>query len=205
MHLMHGQTLCSSHCLLTALAHSNNALTGRSVLRKGATCTADASSHEIEMMCRLHASLRAGLRLLLRSAGCVCAHYMAPLDRTLPLHWSPFGWLALVYEATQGDRKLAQLAAASGATAQQARLSGGGGSAGAAASLSSAVASTAEAAAELQLGVHPCFEESESDDGDLVVVQVCCSCAHACVRMHMCHCRSGLNMSSCFVVLMAML
>jgi hypothetical protein len=47
--------------------------------------------------------------MLLRSSACVCQHYASGRGLQLPMHWSPFAWLALVHEASQGGHELWQL------------------------------------------------------------------------------------------------
>lgn len=101
----------------------------------------------------MYASFQGGLRVLLRSAACMCQHYMHAHERPLSPQLSPFGWLPLVHEASQGGGDLARLAAARG-------IGGRGGAA----------------------AVHASFVDSEGDDEDWDVVSVrssrrlCCLC-----------------------------
>lgn len=106
--------------------------------------------------CRLHASFQQGLRVLLRSTACACQHFMYGRSQALPLQWSPFGWLPLVHEASQGGADLARLAAG--------RSSSSGGS---------------ESGAFGRVAVHPCFLDGEADDDDWDVVSVR-SCSFPC-------------------------
>jgi hypothetical protein len=118
------------------------------------------------MLRRLQASLQTSLRLLLRSAACVCQHYMAPLQCSLPMHWSPFAWLALVREASQGGHQLEGLAAAASQSGEAPQASQAAGASG---------VSPAPA-----LEVHPCFLDQECDDEDWNLLQVRAALLAAC-------------------------
>jgi hypothetical protein len=69
-------------------------------------------------LCRQESALQAAIRMLLRSAACMCQHYALSRGLQLPMHWSPFAWLALVHEASQGGDELWQLCGAPQASSQ---------------------------------------------------------------------------------------
>jgi hypothetical protein len=105
--------------------------------------------------CRLASPMRSALRLLLRSTACVCQHVHSWQQPPLPLHWSPVGWLALLFEASQGTSKLASLAAdQSEATAQQ------------------RTADRLVSSPTGHLGLHPYFLDHEPQDEDWSLLQV---------------------------------
>lgn len=108
------------------------------------------SSSSMWVPCRQEAGLCQAVRMLMRSAACVCQHYMARQGRALPMYWSPFAWVVLVTECAQGRR---------------------GRSKGSAWELAS-VAPVDDGSAHV-VDVHECFTDHEQDDSEWSLVQVC--------------------------------
>jgi hypothetical protein len=114
-----------------------------------------ARSNVATRACRRDAALQTVLRMLLRTSACAAQHVMARrLHAPLPLHWSPFAWLALCHEATQGRSALRGMAG-------RVSIDGAVGSASAAPRGSGAL-----------LPMHACFLESDNDEGEWSMVQV---------------------------------
>ena len=68
--------------------------------------------------------MQRALRMLLRSAACLCQDFANKRHMYLPFHWSPFAWLALVADVIQGTGQFSDLPAVHTAPIASTRFSG---------------------------------------------------------------------------------